>query len=81
MIMTDKITYAIESYETMNILIKESNESMPIKLLNVVLASDFLTNLVCLSKFTEKGVHWNTENNRLHRNESTFCHTQPVSGH
>ncbi len=81
MIMIDKIIYAIESYETMNILIKELNESMSIKLLNVTLAPDFLTNLVCLSKFTDKKVHWNIENNRLHRNESTFCHTQSMSGH
>jgi hypothetical protein len=55
--MIDKIIYAIESYETMNILIKELNESMSIKLLNVTLAPDFLTNLVCLSKFTDKKVH------------------------
>jgi hypothetical protein len=57
MIMIDKIIYAIESYETMNILIKELNESMSIKLLNVILVFDFLTNLVCLSKFIEKEIH------------------------
>ncbi len=82
MIMTDKIIYAIESYDTVNILTQEpSEQAMPIKLLNVTLAPEFLTNLVCLSKFTDKRVHWNIENNRLHRNESTFCHTQPVGGH
>ncbi len=57
MIMTDKIIYAIESYETMNIVTQEFNEAMSIKLLNVILALGFLTNLVCLSKFTDKRVH------------------------
>jgi hypothetical protein len=81
MIMIDKIIYAIENYKTMNILIKKLNESMSIKLLNVILAFDFLTNLVCLSKFTEKEIHWDIENNRLHRNKNTFCHTQSMSDH
>ncbi len=64
MIMTDKIIYAIESYETMNIVIQKLNEqSMSIKLLNVILALEFLTNLVCLSKFTDKRMHWDIENN------------------
>ncbi len=82
MIMIDKIIYAIEKYETMNIMTQKLNEqSMSIKLLNVILVSDFLTNLVCLSKFIEKEIHWDIENNRLHRNESTFCHTQSMSDH
>jgi hypothetical protein len=55
--MTDKIIYAIESYGTMNIVVKKPNEAVSIKLLNVILAPEFLTNLVCLSKFTEKEIH------------------------
>jgi hypothetical protein len=57
MIMTEKIIYAIENYKTMNIVTQELNEAMSIKLLNVTLALDFLTNLMCLSKFIDKRVH------------------------
>jgi hypothetical protein len=58
MIMAGKIIYAIESYETMNIVTQKFNEqAVSIKLLNVALVSDFLTNLVCLSKFIEKEIH------------------------
>jgi hypothetical protein len=59
----------------------ESNEPVPIKLLNVALAPGFWTNLVCLSKFSAKGMHWDTESGRLHANGSTFCYTEPVGGH
>jgi hypothetical protein len=58
MIMAGKTTYAIEGYDTVNILAQgPSEQAMSIKLLNVALAPGFLTNLVCLSKFTQKGVH------------------------
>jgi hypothetical protein len=49
MIMIDKIIYAIEEHETMNIVIQELIESVSSKLLNVVLAFEFLTNLVCVT--------------------------------
>ncbi len=57
MIMTDKIIYAIENYETVNIVTQGLNEAVSIKLLNVILTLGFLTNLVCLSKFTDKKMH------------------------
>jgi hypothetical protein len=57
MIMIDKIIYAIENYDIVNIVTQELNETMSIKLLNVILAFKFLTNLMCLSKFTDKRVH------------------------
>jgi hypothetical protein len=78
-IMIDKIIYAMKSYDTVNIVTQELNEAMSIKLLNVILAFNFLTNLVCISKFINKRVYWDIENNRLHRNESTFCHTQSMT--
>jgi hypothetical protein len=55
--MTGKIIYAIEGYDTVNIVTQELNEAVSIKLLNVTLALEFLTNLVCLSKFIEKEIH------------------------
>jgi hypothetical protein len=57
MIMAGKIIYAIEGYGTVDIVAQEPNGAVPIKLLNVALAPGFLTNLVCLSKFTDKRVH------------------------
>jgi hypothetical protein len=49
-----------------------------IKLVNVALAPGFLTNLVCLRRFSDKGVLWDTQNNRLHKDGKTFCYTQSV---
>jgi hypothetical protein len=55
--MAEKIIYAIEGYDTVNIMTQDLSEPIPIKLLNVALAPEFLTNLVCLSKFTDKEMH------------------------
>jgi hypothetical protein len=55
--MTNKVVYLIDTYETMNIIAKDSNESINIQLMNVALISEFFTNLVCLSKFLAKEVH------------------------
>jgi hypothetical protein len=56
--MAGKIIYAIEDYDTVNILTQGfSEQALSIKLLNVILAPGFLTNLVCLSKFTQKEIH------------------------
>ncbi len=55
--MIDKIIYAMKSYDTVNIVTQELNEAMSIKLLNVILAFNFLTNLVCISKFINKRVY------------------------
>jgi hypothetical protein len=58
MIIIDKIIYAIENYETMNIMTQRLNkQAMLIKLLNVILALRFVTNLMCLSKFIDKKMH------------------------
>ncbi len=53
----EKTIYFIKKYETIKILVKDSDDSMKIKLIDVALASDFLTNLVCLKKFVQKEIH------------------------
>ncbi len=77
----EKNIYSIENYDTMNIVTKESRDPVNIKLTNVALAPEFLTNLVCLSRLTSKGIHWDTEKSHLHTKNKTFCYTQPVGGH
>jgi hypothetical protein len=52
-----KTAYAIEAFGSVEITANALNRPMTIKLLNVALAPGFLTNLVCLRRFTDKGVH------------------------
>jgi hypothetical protein len=52
-----------------------------VRLLNVALAPGFLTNLVCLRRFTWKGVHWDTQSERLYSDGETFCYTKSVDDH
>ncbi len=52
--MTEKVVYFIEKYETMNIIVKNSNKSVNIQLVNVALISEFFTNLMYLKKFFNK---------------------------
>jgi hypothetical protein len=56
-LIIDKIVYDIEDYETMNIIVKKSNESINIRLLNVALMFEFFINLICLIKIMKKEVH------------------------
>jgi hypothetical protein len=56
-LMIDKIVHDIENYETMNIIVKKSNESISIRLLNVALMLEFFINLICLIKIMKKEVH------------------------
>jgi hypothetical protein len=76
-----KTIYPIEGYGTVHIVAKGPHGPVNIQLLNVALAPGFLTNLVCLSRFTVKNVHWDTERRHLHTNGTTFCYTEPVGGH
>ncbi len=76
-----KTIYSIEKYEIVHIVVKKSHDSINIQLLNVVLASNFLINLICLSRFIVKNVHWNTERRHLHINEITFCYTESIEKH
>ncbi len=55
--MIEKIVYSIEKYKTMNIIVKNSNESVNIQLVNVALIFEFFTNLMCLRKFLAKEIH------------------------
>jgi hypothetical protein len=55
--MIDKIVHDIENYETMNIIIKELNKSINIRLLNVALMLEFFINLICLIKIMKKEDH------------------------
>ncbi len=77
----EKTIYSIERYETIHIVVNESHESINIRLLDVVFASSFFTNLSCLSKFTAKNVHWDIEKRHLHTNEMIFCYIESIEEH
>lgn len=80
-LIAGKTTYAIEAFGRVEITVKTPTGPALIELLNVALAPGFMTNLVCLRRFTDKGVHWDTQKERLHRNGRTFCYTQSVDDH
>jgi hypothetical protein len=80
-LVVDKIVYEIENYETMNIVVKELNDSINIQLLNVALMFEFFINLICLIKMMKKRIHWNIEEKRLHRKEIIFCVVESVKNH
>ncbi len=80
-LIIDKIVYEIENYETMNIVIKEFDDSINIQLLNVALMFEFFINLICLIKMMKKKIHWDIENKRLHRKEIIFCFVESIKNH
>ncbi len=80
-LIIEKIVYDIESYETMNIAARKFDDSINIQLLNVALMFEFFINLICLIKMMKKEVHWNIENQRLHRKEIIFCIVESVENH
>ncbi len=80
-LIIDKIVYDIENYETMNIIVKESNESINIRLLNVALMLEFFINLICLIKIMKKEIHWDIESKRLHRKKIIFCFVESIKNH
>ncbi len=80
-LIVDKIVYDIESYETMNIVVKELDDSINIQLLNVALMLEFFINLICLIKMMKKEIHWDIESKRLHRKEIIFCFVESVEDH
>ncbi len=77
----DKTIYSTEKYEIVYIIIKKSHDSINIRLLNVVLTSNFLINLIYLSKFIVKNVHWNIEKRHLHINEIILCYIKSMKRH
>jgi hypothetical protein len=56
-LVIDKIVYDIESYERMNITVKEFDDSINIQLLNVALIFEFFIDLICLIKMMKKEIH------------------------
>jgi hypothetical protein len=56
-LIAGKTMYAIEAFGSMKITANAPNGPVTIKLLNIALAPRFLTSLVCLRRFTDKGVH------------------------
>jgi hypothetical protein len=56
-LIAGKTAYAIEAFGSVEITANAPNGPVTIELLNVALAPGFLTNLVCLRRFTDKGVH------------------------
>jgi hypothetical protein len=80
-LVIDKIVHDIENYETMNIIVKRSNESINIRLLNVALMLEFFINLICLIKIMKKEIHWDIEKKRLHQKEVIFCFIESIKDH
>jgi hypothetical protein len=80
-LVVEKIVYDIENYETMNIVVKRFDDSINIQLLNVALMSEFFISLIYLIKMMKKEIHWNIENQRLHRKEIIFCIVESVEDH
>jgi hypothetical protein len=80
-LIIDKIVYNIENYETMNIVIKKSDDSINIQLLNVALMFEFFINLICLIKMMKKEIHCNIESQRLHRKEIIFYIVESIENH
>ncbi len=80
-LVINKIVYDIEIYETMNIVVRELDDSINIQLLNVALMLEFFISLICLIKMMKKEVHWNIEEKRLHRKEMIFCDVESIEDH
>jgi hypothetical protein len=56
-LIAGKTIYTIKVFSSVEITANALNKLVTIKLLNVALASRFLMNLVCLRRFTDKGVY------------------------
>jgi hypothetical protein len=80
-LVVEKIVYDIESYETMNIVVRKSDDLINIQLLNVALMLKFFINLICLIKMMKKEIHWDIEEQRLHRKEIILCVVESVEDH
>lgn len=80
-LIAGKATYTIEAFGSVNITVNTPEGPSIVQLLNVALVPGFFTSLVCLRRFTEKGVHWDTQNERLHSNGEIFCYTKSVDDH
>jgi hypothetical protein len=80
-LIAGKITYSIEAFGSVEISIQTLNGPRYITLLNVALVPDYFTNIASLDRFISKGVHFDTQNSRLHTTGNTFCTIQRVDKH
>jgi hypothetical protein len=80
-LVIDKIVYDIENYETMNIVVKRLVDSINIQLLNVALMFEFFISLICLIKMMKKEIHWDVEEQGLHRKKIIFCVVESIENH
>jgi Reverse transcriptase (RNA-dependent DNA polymerase) len=81
LLFAGKEAYEIQAYGTVDLAVKTPQGTAKITLLNVAFVPGFLTNLVALRRFTEKGVHWDTQKRHLHQNGKTFCYVDSVDDH
>jgi hypothetical protein len=56
-LIASKTIYAIKAFSSVEITANALNKLVTIKLLNITLVPRFLMNLICLCRFTNKGVH------------------------
>lgn len=72
-IIFEKTTHKIEVFGFFKIITQISGKSILIKLLNVILVLEYLTNLICLDWFKKKSIFHDSKNNRLHRKNEIYC--------
>ena len=80
-IIVEKTIHQIETFETVDIVVKNPRGLISIRLLNVALIIDYFINLICLDKFEEKGIYHDFEHERLQRKNETFCYVERVGRH
>ena len=78
-----KTAYPIEAYGEATVQIRTPAGSEQITLMNVALAPGFMTNLVCLRRLNDKGVHWFSKFPLclLTEEEEYFCDLESVGDH
>ncbi len=80
-LIAGKSVYPIEAFGSVLVTIQSPNGPARIELLDVALVPGFFTNTASLHRFTAKGVHWDTQKQRLHQDGKTFCYIQRVGDH
>ena len=80
-IIVEKTTHQIETFETVDIVVKNPRGLISIKLLNVALIIDYFINLICLDKFEKKDIYHDSEHGRLQRKNETFCYVKRIGRH
>lgn len=73
--------YSIESYSIVDIIIDISTSPRIMILLDIVLVSNFFTNLVYLCRLTNKNINWNIQNSILQRNGAILYYIYDIEDH